>query len=123
MSMLDSIGEGTLDGAITAIKTLKSGVDANVQVIRDSIGNFATLGLMAVFGLSMFVVVLTWVSVILNKLKPGYKILRLPFHASWLSGWVVGILYWILTLVIFLIAVMSVLGCGVLEKVTRDEKL
>lgn len=92
MSQLDAIGEGTLDGAIKGIKELKSGVDGNVEMIQSILSQYATIGLMAIFGLSMVVVALTWVAVILNKLKPGHTILRLPFHLSWFLGWIIGIL-------------------------------
>lgn len=73
-----------------------------------------------IIALAIVGIVLTSMS---HKCKFGQKAKRLPFHLSWLLGWIIGLLNCIVGLVVHILALSSIGGCDVVQKVQSDVNL
>jgi heme/copper-type cytochrome/quinol oxidase subunit 2 len=73
------------------------------------------------------IIALAFVGIVLTSMchncKFGQKATRLPFHLSWFLGWIIGLLNCIVGLVVYILALSSVGGCDVVQKVQKDVNL
>lgn len=73
------------------------------------------------------ILALAFVGIVLTSMchncKFGQTVTRLPFHLSWILGWIIGLLNCIVCLIVAILALSSVSGCDVVQKVQKDVNL
>lgn len=124
ISSLKNTISKSIEPAEKAVMELKAKVDDQVKTNMQNLNRFSVMGSQVLFGLSFLIIIFAAIGLALTKMCPnGKKATRFPFHLSWFLGWLIGLLNCIVLIIVVIIALSSIGGCDIVQKVQTDVSL